>query len=495
MNANPFALGVASGSPGHDSVVLWTRLVHEALANAGNVTVRWELAHDKSFKQIVLKGQAEAVPELAHSVHVEAAGLGSARSYFYRFMTAGAGNDWVSTVGRTRTLPEPDAPLKRLRLAYASCQRFEHGYFTAWRHLVADKPDMVLFHGDYIYEYAGASNAVRRHTDGWALDLNSYRKRYALHKLDADLQAAHAACPWFFIWDDHEVQNEYAGLNAGDSGPPVPDFAARRAAAYQAWYEHMPVRASVLTRALEGLASGAPMRIHGGVRFGRLASMALLDTRQYRDARVCTKGNPAGSSTVDPASCESWMDPKRSMLGIPQEKWLTKHLSRHANSVTWNVIAQTTIFGQRDFRSGPGESLWNDAWDGYASARKRLMDALASHRVGNAVLLGGDVHQNWVGHVKADYANPRSAAVGVEFCGTSITSRSGGNAKIAQHLAENPHFIYAEGERKGYGIADFTPRQMTVALRVVDNVALQNTKIETLARFAVQAGRAKVELA
>ena len=500
LRDNPFALGVASGSPRHDGVVLWTRLLQPGLFGGSNlpdapITVRWELAHDEAFTRIAHKGQAQAVPELAHSVHVEAAGLDSERHYFYRFMLGGEGNDWVSAVGRTRTLPAPDARTASLRLVYASCQRWEHGYFSAWRHAAAERPDAVVFLGDYIYEYPGSGNAVRAGSGSWAITLADYRKRYALYKGDADLQAAHAACPWFVTWDDHEVQNDYAGLVAGDSGPAVADFAARRAAAYQAFYEHMPLRANVLTRALAGLASGAEMRIYGQARFGQLATMHLLDARQYRSAQVCTRDGKPGSSTVDPAGCAGWTDPARSMLGSEQERWLGESFGRNAGDGAWNLLAQSTLFGPRDFKPGAGQNLWNDGWDGYAPARQRLIDALRKDRTANPVLLGGDVHENWVGHVLADYADPASPSVGVEFCGTSITSRSGGNARLAEHLAENPHFVFADAERKGYGVADLTPQQMTVSLRVVDDVTARDTKIQTLAKFAVQAGRPKVERA
>jgi len=500
LSDNPFTLGVASGSPGHDGVVLWTRLVSTGLFGGSNlpdapITVRWELAHDEAFTRIAQKGQAQALPELAHSVHVEVAGLDSDRSYFYRFMVGGEGNDWVSPQGRTRTLPALDAKPASLRLAYASCQRWEHGYYSAWRHLVADRPDAVVFLGDYIYEYPGAVNAVRSGAGSWVLTLADYRKRYALHKGDADLQAAHAACPWFVVWDDHEVQNDYAGLAPGDSGPPVTDFAARRAAAYQAYYEHMPLRASVLTRALAGLGTGAEMRIHGQVRFGRLATMHLLDARQYRSPQACTQDDKPGSSRVNPAACASWLDPARSMLGAEQERWLADSLGRSAGVDGWNLLAQTTLFGPRDFRPGAGKRLWNDAWDGYTPARTRLTDALRKHRVANPVFLGGDVHENWVGHVLADYADQASPAVGVEFCGTSITSRSAGIAKTAEQLAENPHFVFAEADRRGYGIADITAQRMDVSLRVVSDVTVKEAQIETLAKFAVQSGRPRIEVA
>ena len=496
LNNNPFTLGVASGSPTHDSVVLWTRLIFDNPPLAGlqerPVAVRWELAHDEKFSRGVQSGESQALAALAHSVHVEVQGLEPDRWYFYRFLAG----DAVSATGRTRTFPAPDAVVARLRLAYASCQRWEHGYFSAYRHMRDENLDVVLFLGDYIYEYPNAGNAVRVPTGGWLRTLDDYRQRYALHKGDADLQAMHAACPWLLTWDDHEVQNDYAGLAAGDSGPPGADFAAQRAAAYQAFYEHMPLRASVLTRALAGLAQGAEMRIYQRLEYGRLASLYLLDARQYRDVQVCSRDGKKGSSVLNPANCPPWNDPARSMLGQPQERWLEAEMGRAASRQTgWNVLGQTTLFGQRDFHRGPGQRLWNDGWDGYASARKRLTGALRKNAVANPVLLGGDVHENWVGHVKADYADAASSAIGVEFCGTSITSRSAGNAKIPEYLAENPHFVFADSERKGYGVVEFTPRRLTTSLRVVSDVTRPDSGIETLAQFSVQAGRALIEKA
>jgi alkaline phosphatase D len=491
LSGSPFRLGVASGSPSSDGIVLWTRLVQDGLfglsaLDTGPVTVRWELAQDEAFARIVQGGQVQALPELAHSVHVEVAGLDADRAWFYRFLAG----DAVSTTGRTRTLPAPDAAVTRLRLAYASCQRWEHGYFTAWRHLVADQPDLVVFLGDYIYEYPTSANPVRTPGGGWVLTLADYRQRHALYRSDADLQAAHAACPWLVTWDDHEVQNDYAGLTAGENGPAVADFGARRAAAYQAYYEHMPLRASVLTRALAGLASGAEMRIHGQWRWGRLASLTLLDMRQYRSPQVCTKDGQPGSSQVDPARCASWADPARSLLGAEQERWLAETLGRSAAS-GWNVVGQSTLVGLRDFKPGPGQSLWNDGWDGYGAARGRLVDSL--RRASNPVLLGGDVHENWVGHVLADAGDAGSAPVATEFCGTSITARTTGAAKTAERLAENPHFVFADAQRKGYGLAEFSPERMQVTLRVVDNVEARNTRVETLAAFSVASGKPRIE--
>ncbi len=497
---DPFTLGVASGSPTFESVVLWTRLHVSDIPGADlgrdPVTVRWELAHDDKFTRIVQSGQTIASSELAHSVHTEVAGLQADRWYFYRFMAG----DAVSPVGRTRTFPQPDADVARLRLGYASCQKWEDGYFTAWRHMREENLDAVMFLGDYIYEYPGRSSKVRTPSGGWVLSLDDYRQRYALYKGEADLQAMHAACPWLMTWDDHEVQNDYAGLQAGASGASDPsspaDFVARRAAAYQAYYEHMPIRASVLTKAVTGLLNGAEMRIYTRLQYGRLASLYLLDARQYKDPQACTKGDALGSSTVNPATCPQWNDPQRSLLGLQQERWLNDEFAKTRSGDTgWNVLGQQTLLGQRDFKVGPGQTFWNDGWDGYGAARTRLTDSLHKQALPNPVFLGGDLHENWVGHVKADYAEPRSASVGVEFCGTSITSRSGGNAKTPERLAENPHFVFADAQRKGYGVVEFTPGQLTTTLRVVDDVTSRDTQVETLARFAVQSGRPVIERA
>jgi alkaline phosphatase D len=501
VKSNPFTLGIASGSPTSDGIVLWTRLAPSGVfgtSSLGNdsITVRWEIAHDDGFKRIVQSGRAQALAQLAHSVHVEVAGLEGGRGYFYRFMVG----DWTSSIGRTRTLPAMDAPTGKLRIAYASCQRWEHGYYSAYRHMLADQPDLVLFLGDYIYEYPRAANAVRTpnatSNGGWTLTLDDYRSRYALHKSDPDLQAMHAACPWAFTWDDHEVQNDYAGLTAGDAGPAAADFAARRAAAYQAFYEHTPLRASTLTRALAGLAEKAELRLYSEMRLGALGSLYLIDARQYKDAPVCTKDGALGSSTVNPAQCATWNDPARSMLGSAQEAWLAQSFARNASSPGWQIIGQSSLFGARDFRaSGAQQSFWNDGWDGYSAARMRMTDALQKAAVKNAVFFGGDVHENWVGHIKADYAKPASATIGVEFCGTSITSRhsaASSNTAVPERLNRNPHFVFADVEKRGYGLADFSAQRLQVSLRTVSDVTSKDASIQTLAQFEVSSGKAVV---
>ncbi len=496
LRGNPFASGVASGAPSADGVVLWTRLDPQAWQEGSTdaVAVHWELCEHEHFAQGVRSGQALATAALGWSVHVQPQHLESGRWYFYRFRV---GEAWSPT-GRTRTLPAPEAAVQRLRLVYASCQRWEDGYFAAWRHARQESPDLVLFLGDYIYEYPGTHSRVRVPPGGWVYTLEQYRARYALYKSDPDLQAMHAACPWLCTWDDHEVQNDYAGEHPGDGEPPGGwerySFAQRRAAAYQAYYENMPLPASVLVRSLQSLEQSAPLCLHADVAWGRLAHLLLLDTRQYKDRQACTKGGRRGSGLVEPRYCPVWDDPARSMLGREQEAWLEQALAQGvAARMPWTVLAQSTLLGARNVGSEDKPRYWNDGWDGYPAARARLTQALQRHRVPNPVVLGGDVHENWVGHVLADYADPNSAVLGVEFCGTSISSHSGKADHTAALLERNKHFVFADSLRRGYGVADFTEQELLVRLRTLDDVTRSDASVQTLATFGVPAGQHRLQ--
>ncbi|MBL8839632.1 MAG: alkaline phosphatase D family protein, partial [Alphaproteobacteria bacterium] len=238
--ADPFTLGVASGAPLADAVVIWTRLAPSPLAVDGGlgpapVAVDWEVAGDERFATIVRRGSFETAAATAHCVHVDVRGLAPARWYWYRFHAGGA----TSPVGRTRTAPAAGAPTERLRFAFASCAHYEQGFFAAFRHMAAEAPDLVVFLGDYVYEASWGRDLVRRYDMSPARTLAQYRTRYAQHRLDADLRAAHQAAPWIVTWDDHEVANDYADLR--DESLDA-DFRARRAAGYQAFWEHMPLR-------------------------------------------------------------------------------------------------------------------------------------------------------------------------------------------------------------------------------------------------------------
>jgi alkaline phosphatase D len=231
----PFTLGVASGEPTHDGFVLWTRLAPTPLALDGSggiskpVSVTWEVATDDAMRNVVRTGIAEADRRFAHSLHVEVDGLQAGRPYWYRFTALGQ----QSPIGRTKTAPAASAEPERMRFAFASCSHWEVGYFSAYRHMAEENPDLVIFLGDYIYEHtypdAQADRIVRKHDGPTASDLASYRNRYALYRTDADLQALHGAAPCLMTWDDHEVENDYANAWSERMETDPQDFLHRRA--------------------------------------------------------------------------------------------------------------------------------------------------------------------------------------------------------------------------------------------------------------------------
>jgi alkaline phosphatase D len=326
---DPFGLGVASGYPGAGSAVLWTRLVGEL--DPVPIPVRWEVAADETMRSIVAAGVQTATPQWAHSVHVEVKGLQPARRYWYRFMAG----DAASPVGRLRTAPRRDAPVDGLRFAFASCQQYEQGYYGAYRHVVADDPDLIVFLGDYVYESSWGRNHVRKHDAGEPYTLAEYRRRYARYKSDPDLQAAHAACAWLATWDDHEVDNDYAD-DRGSDGVTGGRFLARRAAAYRAYYEHMPLPARMRP-------DGPYMRIYTQFGWGSLARFFMLDDRQYRAHKVCPR-KAGGSNVVSDPECPARADPRRSMLGARQEDWLERAFA--ASRAGWHIVAQQTLMAR-----------------------------------------------------------------------------------------------------------------------------------------------------
>ena len=474
---DPFWLGVASGYPWPNGVVLWTRVraVGEALGRAA-IPVRWEVGADETMRTIVAAGTALASAEWAHSVHVEVNGLAPDRWYWYRFTAGGE----RSPIGRTRTAPVPGAPVDRLRFAFASCQHYEQGYFGAYRHIVADDPDLIAFLGDYIYESHWGRHLVRSHGAPEPYTLAEYRARYALYKSDPDLQAAHAACPWIVTWDDHEVDNDYAGDRAADDLEPA-RFVARRAAAYRAYYEHMPLPARMRPH-------GAHMRLYTQLGWGALARFFVLDDRQYRSPEACPRrGRHGGSNTVDVARCVALADPARSVLGAEQERWLERSLTR--SRARWNVLAQQTRMAQLDQLPGPGRRAWTDGWDGYPAARRRLLATLAARYIANPVVIGGDVHQFNVADLKLDFDDPGSPVIASEFVGTSITSQGWSQPRLERLLADNPHLKLLESRYRGYTRVTLTPRRLLADLRAMQTVARRDGACRTLASFEVEDGR------
>lgn len=477
---NPFTLGVASGYPAPDSVVLWTRLAPDPLDGGGmpqaGVVVRWEVAADEGFKAIVQRGEAVATPQFAHAVHLRVRGLAPSRWYWYRFFAG----DAVSMTGRTRTAPAATDAAGRLAFAIASCQHYEHGHYAAYRDMTAQPLDFVVHLGDYIYEGSWGRKPVRAHHSSEPYTLADYRNRYAQYKTDPQLQAAHAAFPWLAIWDDHEVDNDYARDRSQDLDPTAA-FLARRAAAYQAWYEHLPLPPG-------SWAGGDAMRIYGTHAFGRLLSLQLLDMRQYRDYHVCSRPNRGGGNQVDVRDCPERLQPERSLLGTEQEQWLSQALA--ASPAQWNVIAQTTLMAQADRGPEDAQVVYTDGWDGYPAARERLLQHIATRRVRNPVVVGGDVHFAMAGELKTDFDDPRSPVVASEFVTTSISSQGPSAARMDALRAKNPHVKFANGARRGYALFEVTPKRWETTFRGLADVADAESRAFTVGRYAVENGRA-----
>ena len=493
LAGDPFALGVASAPGGAGSVVLWTRIAPQVNAQIarfslpstedyvaargawgdapGKLDVRWELANDEGFRTVVRRGTSEAPAELAHSVHVELDGLAPDRPYWYRFLYG----DAVSPVGRTRPMP---APATRLRFALASCQHYEYGYFGAYETMRADDPDFVVFVGDYIYEGGTRADRFRPHPFPSARTLFDYRLRHSLYKLDPALQKMHRHCPWILTWDDHEVSNDYA-RDVGED--PAVDGAARRRAAYQAYYEHMPLAASALVERF------GHVRMYRRLDAGALVTFLVLDDRQYRDRQACQPTGRGGSSMVDDASCPQRRDPARTLLGAEQLTWLRREML--APRARWTIITQQTAFS-RMMRNDRNPRYWTDGWDGYPAERARVLGLIHEARPPNPVFLGGDVHTTYVCDVKADFDAPRSPTIATEFCGTSITSPTSLDAKrIAALIEANPHVLFGDAAHRGYLLAELGEKTLSVELRGVEDITQREPKVATIATWIVNDGR------
>jgi alkaline phosphatase D len=474
----PFTLGVASGDPWPDSVVLWTRLAPEPFDGGGmpmvNIEVGWEVARDRAFTSIVQKGAVIARPELGHSVHVEPKGLEPGREYFYRFRAGGE----VSQTGRTKTAPGEGTRVDQLRFVICGCSHFEAGYFTAYRRMAAEQFDFIFHTGDYIYEGRadGGRNpaVVRQHRGSEIYTLVDYRNRYALYKADPDLKAAHASAPFVVTWDDHEVDNDYAG-DIDENNTPPEVFLLRRAAGYQAFYENMPVRSTTMP-------SGPNMRIYRRLKFGSLIDLSVLDTRQYRSDQVC------GGTTA--TGCTAASDPSRTILGSEQERWLFEQLA--AAEATWTMIGQQVPTFVRDFaKSNPKARFSMDKWDGYTAARQRLYARLIETSAPNPVVLSGDVHVHYGSDLKQNYDDPKSRTVGVEFTNSSITSGADGADVSGNWEAirgDNPHIKY-HSARRGYVACTATPATLRADFKVLDRVTIPDGTERVGGSLIVEAGR------
>lgn len=469
---HPFTLGVASGDPLPDGVVLWTRLAPEPLADDGHggmpahpFPVHWEVAEDEGFHRLAQRGTAIARPELAHSVHVELHGLEPARDYYYRFKAAGK----ISPIGRTRTAPARGTQPKQLRFAHASCQNFPVGYYTAYEHMAEEDLDLVVFLGDYIYEGPSQGDLGRAHVPARTLvTLEDYRIRYAQYKTDPHLQAVHARFPWIVTPDDHEVVNNWAD-DIG-AGVPPEDFLRQRAVAFRAYYEHLPLRSSAKPR-------GPDMQIYRRLAFGGLVEFNVLDIHQYRDETACGGGRA-------PLDCPERSDPSRTITGDAQERWLLAGLAD--STARWNVLAQQDAMAQLV----AADTVSMNFWDGYAASRKRILAGMVERSVRNPVVLTGDIHHNMANNLRVDFNDPDTPVMGVELIGTSITSRGDGSDQTARDLElieTNPHVKFSQNYR-GYVRSTVTPQTWRADYRVVPYVSRPGAKLFTRASFEMEDG-------
>ena len=467
---HPFTLGIASGDPLANGVVIWTRLAPDPLAGGGmpddTYLVEWEVATDAAMSHVVRRGRARAKPEHAHSVHVDVRGLQPDREYWYRFRVG----PHLSPVGRTRTAPRANARPAALVFGLVSCQRYNAGFYTAYDDLVSAGPDLVVHVGDYIYESPGGG--VRADPLPESISLDEYRNRYALYKSDPALSAAHAIAPWLFTWDDHEVENNYAGLvPETTSSTPDPDaFRARRSAAYKAYWEHMPFRMRA--------PSGADFRIHRHVPWGRLADFFVLDTRQYRADQCGEVG----------AACDPATDTTREMLGRRQRRWLDRGITN--SRADWSVLAQQVVFSKLDLVPGAPEFFNLDQWDGYMHARDQLLETMRTRRPHDNIVLTGDIHASGVADVLTDFSDPASAPMGAEFVGTSISSSGNDllSALLPAVVAENAHVKWADGTRRGWVKHTVTTDEWRADYRHVDDAKIAGSPVRTATSWVVPRG-------
>lgn len=533
-----FALGVASGDPSNRSVVLWTRLAPDPLTGGGlpdePIPVTWEVATDPDMSRILRRGSQLALPSNGHAVHAVARGLPADRWLYYRFRALGT----YSRIGRTRTFPDPQPRTEQMRFAVASCQSYNQGFYTAYADMLTQELDFVVHLGDYIYEGGPTSTPIaegRTHRGGELRTLADYRNRYALYRLDPNLQAAHAWLPFIVTPDDHEIDNNYVGLTPHEASSTQGEaFAARRRIAYQAYAEHTPLRAEHRFDPRFGR-----MQLFRRLRFGDLADLHVLDTRQYRTDQ------PAGDGfgSTDPRSralegiiadrlydAEGILDPSATVLGARQEAWLEQGLRR--SRARWNVIAQQimvmrwNLIGALRRRVEQRQSidperkpellaaidsvdnLYNlDAWDGYPAARERLFRVLAEVRPANPVILSGDIHSAWAAHLLADFdASGATEPLAVELVTTSIASAffrmdpRGSDDQVRHSLVDNPHIRYFNGLFRGYLHCQVERDRWETSYRAVGDLAdidspdplalvpYADSPVETDAVFSIAAG-------
>jgi len=481
--SDPFTLGVASGDPLPDSVILWTRLHPEDPLPDDDIDVEWEVATDDTFAEVVASGTAPAVAALAHSVHVDVGGLEPQTDYFYRFRVG----DFETELAQTRTFAASGVVPERFTFAVSSCQNWEQGYYAAYRDLVEQNDlEAFVFLGDYIYEYESGGYADdRSRSTGQNFEcvtLDQYRQRYALYKTDELLQSAHSRVPWIITWDDHEVENDYAGASSeNDDG--VDKFLERRANAYQAWYEHMPVRLDPPT--------GPDYKIYRAFANGDLVRFYVLDERQYRsDQQRSAPFIEALGESVQVRDDAVVFSPDQTMLGQEQLTWVIDGVA--ASHAIWDVLAQQVfMFGASAVPGAEPPIIIVDTWDGYAGERQILLNSVGAS-ADNLVVLTGDFHSAAVGDLRADPFDQSLPVVGSELMATSISSSffdddADVETLVAGAIASNSQ-IKMFDSRRGYTLCEVTPTSWRATYRAVEDQFDESSPVETISTWEIAAG-------
>ncbi|MGN6690985.1 MAG: alkaline phosphatase D family protein, partial [Sphingopyxis sp.] len=489
-----FSWGGGAGVRARDGFVIWTRLAPDPMEPHGgmpliNIPVEWEVAEDSGFRTIAAKGTELARPELGHSVHVEVAGLKPDRPYYYRFTAGGE----RSLRGRARTLPLPGTPTDALKFGVCGCQHYESGFYGAYRHLAREELAFVYHYGDFIYEYQQdyifpdglPVRPVRKYALRGLQDLGDFRTAYTQTLLDIDMQAARSVHAFISSFDDHEIRNDWVStyddwkmdFDGNDPDAPPPEiFMLRRQAAFQAWYEHMPVRKALLPR-------GGFIAANRELRYGDLMSMQILDTRQYRDNQPCGDGFKP--------TCPEVFAKEAQVLGKAQEDWLAKNLAK--GGAEWNAIAQQVTMMSLDRRrkeDEPKKIVNLDSWAGYEAPRERILSRLGGLK--NAVVLTGDEHQNFCGDLVL-----KDKVVGAEFVGTSITSGGDGSdlrKGTDVFLKLNPELKFANDQR-GYMVCEVGREAWQTHFMVVDKVTVPLGTLSKRATGVVEKDVAGIRMA
>jgi alkaline phosphatase D len=476
-----FVHGVASGDPLADRVILWTRVtVPDTRSATGPVEVRWQIASDERLTQIVARGTGAAAPERDFTVKVDAEGLQPGRTYYYAFDAGGE----RSPVGRTRTLPA--GGVERVRIAAVSCSNYPAGYFNVYRCLAnRDDLDAVVHLGDYIYEFAdgvyGDGKEIGRQPlpGGEAITLADYRLRYAVYRSDIDLQQAHARHPFIAVWDDHEIANDAWSGGAGNHDASEGEWPVRRAAAYQAYMEWMPVRGTGI----------GDVRLYRELRFGDLADLLMLDTRGLRDRQL-----PG-------ASLAALAEPSRSLLGAAQEQWFFDGLRRSQRGGTrWRLVGQQVLFAPI---TPPAIAVQiPDVWDGYPAARARVFDVLAGEKITNVAILTGDAHSSWALDVprspwRGYNGRTGSGSLAVELVTPAISSPPRFADETLRQQASllrlvAPHLKYLEGDSRGYILIDVTRSRLQADFYFVPTVATRSAAESKAMSFVCEHGSSRL---